>query len=125
MYELVLKTDFAAAHNLREYHGNCERLHGHNWHIEVRLRAAKLNKLGMVMDFRDVKRVLKDVTDRLDHRYLNELEPFRKANPTTENIARFIFDGLAKALPKGVKPASVTSWESRGCGVTYYGKTEK
>lgn len=119
MYELVLKTHFAAAHNLREYHGNCERLHGHNWHIEARLAGAKLNRLGMLIDFRDAKRLLKEVTDTLDHRYLNEVRPFNKANPTTENIARFIFDELAKRLPKGVRCASVTSWESQGCGVTY------
>ncbi len=119
MYELVLKTHFAAAHNLREYHGNCERLHGHNWHIEVRLRGTKLNKLGMLIDFRDAKRLLKTVTDRLDHGYLNETPPFDRVNPTTENIAKFIFTELAKVLPKGVKPASVTSWESEGCGVTY------
>ena len=122
MYELIIETDFAAAHNLRQYHGNCERLHGHNWHVEARLRSAKLNRLGMLIDFRDAKRILKDVTDRLDHHYLNELPPFRKANPTTENIAKFVFDELAKTLPTGVKPASVTSWESEGCGVTYLGK---
>ncbi len=122
MYELVLKTHFAAAHNLREYHGNCERLHGHNWHIEVRLVGRKLNRLGMLIDFRDAKRLLKQVTDRLDHNYLNEVPPFDRTNPTTENIARFIFDELAKTLPKGVRPASVTSWESQGCGVTYRGK---
>ena len=125
MYELVLKTHFAAAHNLREYHGNCERLHGHNWHIEARLAGAKLNKLGMLIDFRDAKRILKDVTDRLDHCYLNEVPPFDKANPTTENIARFIFDELAARLPKGVRPASVTSWESQGCGVTYSGNEKR
>ena len=125
MFELVLKTHFAAAHNLRGYHGNCERLHGHNWHIEVRLESAKLNKLGMVMDFRDVKRLLNDILATLDHRYLNEVPPFKKANPTTENIAKFIFEELSKALPRGLRPSSVTSWESQGCGVTYRGKAKR
>ncbi len=122
MFELVMKAHFAAAHQLRGYHGDCEHLHGHNWHIEVRLRSSKLNRLGLVVDFRDVKRILGGILDQLDHKYLNDLPPFAKANPTTENIAKFIFGELAKALPKGVEPASVTSWESQGCGVTYRGR---
>ncbi|HUW57724.1 MAG TPA: 6-carboxytetrahydropterin synthase QueD [Planctomycetota bacterium] len=119
MYELVLKTHFSAAHRLREYEGDCERLHGHNWAIEVRVRTAQLNHLGMVADFREVKRLVQEVIGRLDHHFLNDIPPFDEINPTTENIARFLFDGLAKALPEGVRPAGVTAWESEGCGVSY------
>lgn len=119
MYELNVTTHFAAAHRLRGYDGNCERLHGHNWQIDVRVKSGQLDKLGMVADFREVKTLVKEVVEKLDHHYLNEAPPFDRTNPTTENIARFIFEELGKTLPEGVKPASVTAWESEGCGVTY------
>jgi 6-pyruvoyltetrahydropterin/6-carboxytetrahydropterin synthase len=121
MYEIVVKADFAAAHRLPEYDGNCERLHGHNWLIEVRLRADKLDKLGMVCDFRKAKAIVRGVIKILDHRYLNEVAPFDKVNPTTENVARFIFDEIGKALPRELACGSVTAWESERCGVTYSG----
>lgn len=119
MYELVVETDFAAAHNLREYGGNCERLHGHNWKVRVVLRARKLDRLGMVMDFRQVKARLKEILGALDHHYINELSFFRKTNPTTENIARFICAALARTLPKGVSTGKVTVWESDRCAASY------
>ena len=119
MYELVVHAGFAAAHRLREYHGDCENLHGHNWKLEVVLSARKLDKLGMVCDFRVVKQHLAAVTDRLDHKYLNELTEFAKRNPTTENVAAFVSRELAKLLPRGVRVAMVTAWESDGCGATY------
>jgi len=121
MYEVVVKTDFAAAHRLLGYEGNCERLHGHNWKIEVRVKSDRLNKLGMVADFREIKQVVKDVVGELDHHYLNEMPPFDKLNPTTENIAKFLFDELARMLPAEVRPAAITAWESDGCGVSYIG----
>lgn len=120
MYELIVEGHFAAAHSLREYDGNCERLHGHNWELEVRLAGEELDELGMVCDFRDAKKIINSVTDRLDHRHLNEVPPFDEINPTTENIARFVYQEVGKLLPEGVKAASVTVWESRGNGVTYH-----
>jgi len=119
MYELKIDSGFSAAHNLREYEGNCERLHGHNWKVSVTLSAGKLNELGMVADFRDVKKVLKEILGDFDHRYLNEIKEFKKANPTTENIARIIYTRLSKKLPENVRVKSVTAWESDGCGATY------
>ena len=119
MYELVVETDFAAAHNIREYAGNCERLHGHNWKVRVELRSRRLDHLGMVMDFREVKARLSEVVKTLDHQYLNELEPFKKVNPTTESIAHFICVKLSQSLPKGVSVAKVTVWESDRCAVAY------
>ena len=73
MFELTIETDFSAAHNLREYKGQCERLHGHNWKLLVILKAEKLDKLGMVMDFRDAKSIIGEIISRFDHVYLNEL----------------------------------------------------
>jgi 6-pyruvoyltetrahydropterin/6-carboxytetrahydropterin synthase len=125
MYELVVETDFAAAHNIREYGGNCERLHGHNWKVRVGLRARRLDRLGMVMDFRDVKARLSEVLKALDHQYLNEIEPFRTSNPTTENIARFICERLMKGLPKGVSVGKVTVWESERCAASYAPERKK
>ena len=118
-YELIIQTQFAAAHDLRGYDGNCERLHGHNWRVDVVLRGEKLDALGMVVDFREAKRLIEQVTGRLDHQYLNDLEPFRHQNPTTENIARALFDALAAGLPEGVVVAKVTAWESDHCGASY------
>ena len=121
MYELIVQTWFSAAHRLREYQGNCENLHGHNWKLDVRLRSERLDSLGMVADFREIKRLVKGVVDRLDHQYLNDVQPFTGVNPTTENVARFVYDDLAKTLPGGLTLASVTAWESQNCGATYSG----
>ena len=122
MFELVIEAHFASAHRLREYDGNCERLHGHNRKIDVRLTGEKLDDLGMLCDFRDAKKIVKEVTGRLDHRYLNDIPPFDELNPTTENIARYLFDEVAKRLPEGVAMSGVTAWESDGSGVTYRGE---
>lgn len=119
MYELVFQTHFAAAHNLRGYQGSCERLHGHNWKVDVVLRAGKLDQLGMVIDFRDIKSAANGLLDSLDHRYLNELDPFHEANPTTENVAKWIFDELGKIIPAHIKIHKVTAWESDDCGAAY------
>ena len=118
-YELVVKTRFAAAHNLRKYHGNCERLHGHNWLVEIVLAAQKLDDLGMVMDFRQAKDLIENIFEKLDHRYLNELGEFSEDNPTTENIARFVYNSLKEKLPPQVRMKKVTAWESEDCGASY------
>ena len=119
VYELLIRAEFAAAHRLREYDGNCERLHGHNWKVDVVLRTTALDSLGMALDFREAKRLIRDALDAFDHQYLNDLAPFRDANPTTENIARTVYHALAATLPDGVAVAKVTAWESDGCGASY------
>ncbi len=119
MYELVVNSRFAAAHNLRGYRGVCERLHGHNWQVEAVLAAGNLDELGMVADFRDVKKALGEILEDYDHRYLNELPQFEKVNPTTENIARFVAESLAGKLPDGVKVRSIAVRESENCCARY------
>ena len=119
MFELIFETHFAAAHNLRGYQGSCERLHGHNWKVVVYLRAVKLDRLGMVIDFREAKAITGRLLDDLDHRYLNEVGPFKTENPTTENVARWIFDELCKLLPQHITVHKVTAWESEHCGASY------
>lgn len=119
MYELVVKGGFAAAHNLRDYHGKCEALHGHNYRVEVFVRAEGLGGGDMAIDFGELKGLLGQVLEVLDHRYLNELSPFRDKEPSAENIARFIFEELERRLPPYVSLHKVTVWESDTAGASY------
>jgi len=119
MYELSVESSFAAAHSLRGYEGECERLHGHNWRVEVRLAAEELDELGMVVDFRDVKAALAGVLADLDHRHLNDVPPFDTINPTTENLCRHIAGRLQEGLPSHVAVRRVSCWESDRCSASY------
>jgi 6-pyruvoyltetrahydropterin/6-carboxytetrahydropterin synthase len=122
MYELVINAQFSAAHNLRDYEGKCERLHGHNWRVEVFVRADALGKGGMVLDFRILREETEKVLQPLDHQYLNDLPYFQKEEPSSENIARYVYNALEEALhPHGVRPHKVTAWESDGAGASYLG----
>lgn len=121
MYELTIISDFAAAHNLRGYEGECENLHGHNWKVEVTVANRGLNKIGLAVDFKVLKRILKDILENLDHKYLNEIPPFDKENPSSENLARYIFKQFKKAIKdKNIKVAKVKVWESDNAAATYY-----
>jgi 6-pyruvoyltetrahydropterin/6-carboxytetrahydropterin synthase len=118
-YELFITAEFSAAHNLRHYKGKCERLHGHNWRVDLRLAGRRLNKEGMLLDFVEAKRILAEVLDPLDHTYLNEVPPLDRLQPSSENLARVVAEAVAKRLPKGIRVASVTCWESARCAATY------
>ena len=121
MYELTILSDFAAAHNLRGYEGECENLHGHNWKVEVMVTSKELNKIGLAVDFRVLKKMLEGILEKLDHKYLNEILPFDKENPSSENIARYIFNQFKKEIKgKGIKVARVLVWESDNAAATYY-----
>jgi len=109
MYEIKVIDEFSGAHNLKGYKGKCEALHGHNWKIEAVLYSGGVNKKGMVMDFKDFKEKLKKVLAPLDHKYLNDLTFFRRENPTSENIARYIHGKLAPAVGKKLR---VSVWET-------------
>ena len=115
MFEIKVKADFSAAHNLRNYDGKCEKLHGHNWIVEAAFRYKKLDENGLAVDFRIAKAALKDAIEELDHSYLNESGYFKKTNPTSENIAKFIFDIVKKNMKDLY---SVAVWENeRSCAV--------
>ena len=125
MYQISVKSSFSAAHNLREYQGKCERLHGHNWQVEVRFASLEINKEGMVIDFTEAKKTLKSVLDVLDHSYINEVSPFDKINPTSESIAKYIFDAMKKELKEkslditlDIKRVDV--WETDESRASYY-----
>lgn len=121
MYELIIISDFAAAHNLRQYEGECENLHGHNWKVEVTVESNALNKIGLAVDFRALKKILEGILKKLDHKYLNEIMPFDRENPSSENIARYIFNHFKKGIKgKGIKVARVRVWESDNAAATYY-----
>jgi len=118
-YEITVEDFFSAAHKLRDYEGECERLHGHNWKVEVSLTSQKLNKQEMVIDFRELKRLIKGTLRGLDHQYLNDLPYFKKDNPTTENIARFIYKKLQQRIDnKDIKIKKVRVWESKSASVS-------
>ena len=120
VYELTVESRFAAAHNLRGYAGDCERLHGHNWRVEVCVGSEELDEGGMVMDFCDLRGAVDEVTGRLDHRYLNDdLQEFGELNPTTETVARWIFGEVSGRLPPKVGMKGVKVWESEGAGCAY------
>ena len=94
MYELTVKNEFAASHSLRDYEGKCKNLHGHTWHVEIVVAGKKLNKAGMLMDFKEMKRHLYELLETFDHAHLNDLAYFKKVNPTSEHIAKYLFDRL-------------------------------
>jgi 6-pyruvoyltetrahydropterin/6-carboxytetrahydropterin synthase len=120
MYEVTIETHFSSAHRLRQYTGECERLHGHNWNVRVSIVSEKLNDLGMVIDFKELKGRANTLVDKFDHQYLNEVPPFTELNPTTENIARYIFDELSKIInTDSIKVSKVTVWESPTCCASY------
>lgn len=119
MYTLSVESDFSAAHQLREYKGKCENLHGHNWRVCLNVEGAKLNAIGLLIDFGDLKAILGDCLRQLDHTNLNILSPFDVENPTSENLARWISETVAARLPDAVRVAGVTVWESDKCSATY------
>ncbi len=122
-YAVSIVRTFSAAHALRGYRGRCERLHGHNWKVRVSLSGKRLNDIGMVMDFGEIKALLDRVVSALDHRYINEVPPFDTVNPTAENIAGYICRMMSKELKSArrrppVAVAAVEVWESETSSAT-------
>jgi len=120
MYEVTIKKTFSAAHILKEIGGRCEELHGHNFLVEVSVSAPELNKEGLLIDFRVLKKWTHDILEALDHKYLNEVDYFKDINPSSEQVARLIYDRIAeKAIPEGYGVSQVTVWESENARVSY------
>ncbi len=114
MYEIKIVRFFSAAHFLKDYHGKCEALHGHNWKVEVMIRREGLGDGNMAFDFSQLKRATDEILDTLDHKNLNDLPYFSDQNPSSEVIARYIFESLEKRLAKEpVTIYRVNAWESR------------
>ena len=120
MLELMIVSNFSAAHQLRDYGGKCEALHGHNWKVEVFVKSPTTDKSGMVIDFIEIKRVTNQLLTELDHKELNKTSPFDEKNPTAENIAFWIFGKLSERLNSGnVKVSRVRVWETDTSCATY------
>ncbi len=122
LFEVKVVCDFSAAHMLRNFKGKCEHLHGHNWKIEVVIRGSRLNESEILLDFGELKETTRNILNELDHKFLNDLEYFKEHNPSSENIARYIFQELSKRLnTERVWVYSVSAWESPNSCATYYG----
>ncbi len=126
MFDIFIKTHFCGGHHLRDYPGECETPHGHNWKVHVTVRATELDHLGMGIDFTILKKLVKITIDKLDHKNLNELEIFEKLNPSSQHIAMFIFDDIKEQLKNDrYFLYSVSVFETDNQGLTYYGNNVK
>ena len=120
MFELRVRTHFAAAHQLTMVGSKCENLHGHNWKVEVYVSGERLNKAGVLVDFGEIKRLVRGIMQELDHRFLNELKAFDNNAPSSENIAQFIATELQQKIDdSSVRVSRVTAWESDDASATY------
>lgn len=123
MFDIFIKTHFSGGHHLRNYPGNCEKPHGHNWKVKVTVRVSELDELGMGIDFKILKQKVNTVVDELDHCDLNEHPAFQHCNPSSEHIARFLFEQLKERLASERSQLySVQVRETDSSGVSYYGK---
>jgi len=121
MFDLTIESQFSAAHQLRGYKGKCEALHGHNWRVQVTVSSEKLDDIGMVLDFHELKAITGEVLVSLDHSFLNDVFPFTEINPSSENMAKWIYESIRKKiLKKNCTISSVTVWENETSSATYY-----
>jgi 6-pyruvoyltetrahydropterin/6-carboxytetrahydropterin synthase len=124
MFEVTVEDTFAAGHALRGYRGKCENPHGHNYKVRVTLEGEKLDDIGLLYDFKDLKVVMGDIIDRLDHQFLNDIEPFQQLNPSAENLARYFYQTtnskLRSATDGRVRVKHVTVWETDTTTATYF-----
>jgi 6-pyruvoyltetrahydropterin/6-carboxytetrahydropterin synthase len=124
MFELDVETSFSAGHSLWGYLGKCENCHGHNYKVRLTVTGEALNEIGLLCDFKDVKALMKEVLGQLDHQFLNNLEPFREANPSAENIARYLYLEIGPLVSQSseyrAKVSRVKVWETERNAVTYF-----
>ena len=123
MFEVTVEDSFAAGHYLRNYKGKCENPHGHNYKVRVTLAGEELDKAGLLLDFKELREVMKNVIDRLDHQMINDLEPFTSLNPSAENLAKYFYDQANLKLDQGsrgrVRVKNVTVYETDTTTATY------
>ena len=120
MYEISVDYSFAAGHALRGYKGKCENVHGHNYKVRVTVAGEKLNSIGLLMDFIDLRGAVKALAERIDHRFMNDIPPFDQINPSAENLAKYFSDGLdLQVREHGIHVRSVTVWETDTTSATF------
>ena len=121
MYMLTIRTSCAAAHNLMNYQGDCENLHGHNWKVEVTVIASELDKAGLGIDFKVLKREAGEIINELDHKYLNDNPAFSGISPSSEHISKYLYQRISERLNNdNIKVESITVWESDNASARYY-----
>ncbi|MDP2899329.1 MAG: 6-carboxytetrahydropterin synthase QueD [bacterium] len=121
MFEITVRDDFSAAHRLKDYPGECENVHGHNWLVEVFVRCERLNEIGITIDFCQVKQSLGAILGELDHKDLNHIPPFDKENPSSENIARYVYHAMRDAVnTSDVRVSKVTVYETPSASASYW-----
>jgi 6-pyruvoyltetrahydropterin/6-carboxytetrahydropterin synthase len=124
MFEVSVEETFAAGHALRNYHGKCENVHGHNYRVRISIEGESLNRAGLLVDFVEIKGVMRGIIEKLDHRFLNDVPPFDDLNPSAENMARYFFEEMASRLAGDARenPVRVTEvkiWETETSTATY------
>jgi len=123
MFEVTVEDSFAAGHYLRNYRGKCENPHGHNYKIRVTLAGNELDRAGLLLDFKDLRDVMKHVIERLDHQMINDIQPFTELNPSAENLAKYFYDetnGRLRSSTNGrVWVKTVTVFETDTTTATY------
>jgi 6-pyruvoyltetrahydropterin/6-carboxytetrahydropterin synthase len=122
MFQVSVEETFSSGHALRGYKGKCENPHGHNYRVQVTLEGPQLDNIGLLVDFAELKQVIRRIIARLDHQFLNDLEPFTSVNPSAENMAKYFFDevtGQLKNLPPGARVTDIVIWETDTASARY------
>lgn len=119
MFEVSVEETFAAAHALRGYKGKCENVHGHNYRVQITVEGPELDSIGLLVDFADVKHLLRAVVKKLDHQFLNDLEPFTALNPSAENVAKYFYDEIREELNPEIRIGQVKVWETDTSSAVY------
>ena len=119
MFEVSVEHTFAAGHALRNYRGKCENVHGHNYRLAVTVKGDRLDSVGLLVDFAELKRVMRDIAGRLDHQFINDIPPFDALNPSAENIARYFYEEISKGIGDAAQVSEVKVWETDTSSATY------
>src|SRR2546423_8196400 len=122
MFHVSVEETFSAGHALRGYRGKCENPHGHNYRVRVTLEGPQLDSIGLLCDFTQLKHVMREIIERLDHQFMNDLEAFRTVNPSAENLAKYFYDEVSrgiKELPAGARISDIVVWETDTASAPY------
>jgi 6-pyruvoyltetrahydropterin/6-carboxytetrahydropterin synthase len=122
MFQVSVEDTFSSGHALRGYKGKCENVHGHNYRVRLTIEGPQLDAIGLLVDFTHVKKIMREIMGRLDHQFINDLEPFKVVNPSAENMAKYFFEETVKELrelPPGAKLVEAVIWETDTSRATY------
>lgn len=122
MFEVNVEETFSSGHALRGYKGKCENVHGHNYRVKITVTGPKLDDIGLLVDFTEIKRVLRGIIGKIDHQFVNDFEPFKTVNPSAENMAKYFYDEMQrelKGMPEGAAITEVTLWETDTASAKY------